>query len=157
MKIEYIEGDLLRAEEYCILHGCNSMGVQGSGVALAIKNHFPPAFTEYRKTYIDQGNVLHLGQVIWADCGSKMIANCITQQFYGYDGKRYVSYDALADCFAKINADMVAVNTATGGTMGTRVGMPLIGADRGGGKWEVIAEIIETSFTDIQPVVYILP
>jgi O-acetyl-ADP-ribose deacetylase (regulator of RNase III) len=38
----------------------------------------------------------------------------------------------------------------------THVAMPQIGAGLGGGDWTVIAAIIESELTDVQPVVYIL-
>ena len=47
MQIEYRNGDLFSTEIKYILHGCNSRGVMGSGVAFIVKNLYPKAFEEY--------------------------------------------------------------------------------------------------------------
>jgi O-acetyl-ADP-ribose deacetylase (regulator of RNase III) len=39
---------------------------------------------------------------------------------------------------------------------GQQLAMPRIGAQLGGGRWEIIESIIETELTDVSPVVYVL-
>ena len=143
MKIEYKIGNLIEASEFCILHGCNAQGRMGSGVAKTIRSKFPE---EYIKEYNLNG--LHLGQVIWADSNGKLIANGITQEFYGYNKNTYIDYNAINRVMWTVHDAAVALNFD--------VAMPLIGAGLGGGSWKKISEIIENMFTDIVPVVYTL-
>jgi len=156
MKIEYVNGDMFTTSITTIVHGCNAQGVMGSGVAKIIREKYPKAYERYRKEYELHGNLV-LGNVIAVPCGDrvndpdnyKVIVNAITQDFYGRDGTRYVSYDAVADSMKKINRFSEAY-----GIM--EVAMPQIGAGLGGGDWNVIAAIIESELKNVRPVVYIL-
>ncbi|WP_343683631.1 hypothetical protein [Asticcacaulis sp.] len=49
--IIYEQGDLLKAPERVICHGCNAQGKMGAGIATAIKKIYPEAFSLYRATY----------------------------------------------------------------------------------------------------------
>ena len=80
-----------------------------------------------------------------------MLVNGITQEYYGYDSRQYVSYEAVADVMEAINTAVASM-----GPEPVEVSMPLIGAKRGGGRWPTIAEIIEAKSTSFQPVVYTL-
>lgn len=156
MQIEYIKGDLFSTKIKTIVHGCNAQGVMGSGVAKIIKERYPKAFDRYRKQY-EQYNHLKLGHVIPVPCGDrindpdnyKVIVNAITQDFYGRDGSRYVSYDAVAECMSTINKFFEVYGI-------DEVAMPQIGAGLGGGDWNVIASIIESELKNVKPYVYIL-
>jgi O-acetyl-ADP-ribose deacetylase (regulator of RNase III) len=134
--IEYVDGNLLDAPQKIIVHGCNAQGVMGSGVAKAIREKWPGAYTEYARVHCESG--LCLGQVIWFPVDDKLIANAITQEFYGRDKKRYVDYDALRVAFKEINMLSEEIDAD--------VAMPMIGAGLGGGSWTVIENIIETTF-----------
>ena len=146
MKIQYVDGDLFSTEIEHILHGCNAQGVMGSGVAKIIKEQFFDAYKFYAEQYDEHG--LKLGDVQFVPASGKVIVNAITQEFYGRDGKRYVSYDAVA-------AVMKTVNQVLKLSGHTRLAMPKIGAGLGGGDWDVIARIIEQELIDIEPVVYV--
>lgn len=161
--ITYRSGDVTKAPEKIIAHGCNAQGVMGSGVAKAIKEAFPRAYSFYRTQYDLYG--LKLGQVVWSSItfntpyeiirkGApnyyKLIANCITQENYGRDGKVYCSYDAIRECMKKINDVCIAQEIPS-------VAMPKIGAGLAGGDWQIISKIIEEEFSDsIEVVVYTL-
>ena len=54
---------------------------------------------------------------------------------------RSVSYDAVQTCFQVVN-DFITTNQGFVMTP-AEVHIPLIGAARGGGNWEIIREIIE--------------
>ena len=140
MKIKYIWGDLLEAEQKVIVHGCNAQGVMGSGVALAVKNKYPEAFRMYRN------NSRHLGDTGSYEYKNRIVVNAITQEFYGRDGKRYVSYDALAEAMRTLNIKYLKLG---------EIAMPLIGCSLGGGDWNVASAIIESECTHVQPYVYI--
>jgi len=147
MDIEYVRGDLLSAGETVIAHGCNARGAFGSGFALAIRNKIPSSYAAYDKAYRSGG--LKLGSVVWAEYPGGLVANCITQPTYGRSGL-HLDYNALRSCMAEINE---AAKTRAF----DRVAMPLIGADRGGGDWTRISDIIEHELNDVRPVVYVLP
>jgi O-acetyl-ADP-ribose deacetylase (regulator of RNase III) len=136
--IEYQTGDLLTASSGHIVHGCNARGVMGAGVALAIKNTWPEVYNDYRQRYQDTG--LHLGQVLPVAVGQDlMVWNAITQQNYGNSRRRYVSYDAIAECFEKINDQIAAMPSIQ-----QLIPIPKIGAGLAGGDWAVIATIIDS-------------
>lgn len=143
MKIEYVKGDLLASRESVIAHGCNAQGVMGSGIAKAIRDMYPTAYSDYRSTYEAQGKKLHLGQVVTTRTLERTILNIISQEYYGRNPDVvYVSYDAIEKAILRINE------------MGyVRVGFPKIGAGLANGNWETISEIIEKA-SDFTPVVY---
>jgi O-acetyl-ADP-ribose deacetylase (regulator of RNase III) len=155
MKIEYIKGDLFSTEITTIIHGCNAQVVMGSGVAKIIRERYPKAYDRYVAHGRDYG--LQLGEIIVVPCGDrlqdpanfKIIVNAITQERYGNDGSRYVSYDAVSEAMKRVNsmAEIYGVK---------EVAMPQIGAGLGGGDWQVISAIIESELKAVQPVVYIL-
>lgn len=148
MKIEYRQGDLFQTDIHHIVHGCNAQGVMGKGVAKLIKELYPQAYDEYRNMWL-RNSALIVGSVHFVDCGNKTIINAITQKNFAKaynDPTRYVSYDAVAECMQAINL-MIP---------GKQLAMPRIGAQLGGGKWEIVASIIEQELTAVQPVVYVL-
>jgi O-acetyl-ADP-ribose deacetylase (regulator of RNase III) len=148
MKIQYITGDLFSTEHKHILHGCNSKGVMGSGVARIVRDRYPEAYEKYT-LWCSKG--FRLGSCLLVATNDKIIINAVTQQNYGKVSEqtgptpvRYVSYDAIADIFAQLEQTIP----------GTTIAMPRIGAALGGGDWSVISAIIESSCKTIQPVVY---
>jgi len=155
MKIEYVKGDLFSTEIETIVHGCNAQGVMGSGVAKIVRDRFPKAYDRY----IQEGRNGHLmlGDIIVVPCGDrqndpdnfKNIVNTITQEYYGRDGRRYASYDAIAESMQKINnmSDVYGI---------TEVAMPQIGACLVGGDWNIIEAVIENTLTNIKPYVYVM-
>ena len=141
MKIEYRKGNLFGTNIRAIMHGCNTQGVMGSGVARIIRDEFPEAYSAYIAGSV--ASPLKLGQVITQTSNGKYIINAMTQQFFGRDGKRYVSYDAVATVMRWVNDSGIP-----------QVAMPMIGAGLGGGDWSVIEAIIESELKVVQPVVY---
>ena len=150
MKIIYKKGNLITASEHVIIHGCNNRGVMGAGVAMAIRRAFPDTYQAYKNSFKDFG--LELGEIIWVYEIQKWIGNCITQNGYGKDGKKYVSYDAIRECMRNINHSS-HLKDAHDNTL-LSVAMPLIGAGLGGGDWNIISKIIEEESLKFQPVVY---
>ena len=154
MKIQYVKGDLFSTDTICILHGCNAQGVMGSGIAKIIREKYPKAYDRYRKEY-EKHDSLVMGNIIAVPCGTrgnpdfKIIINAITQEFYGRDGDRYVSYDAVSKAMIKVNriGEIYGI---------TEVAMPMIGAGLGGGDWKVIEAIIESELKNVIPIVYYL-
>jgi O-acetyl-ADP-ribose deacetylase (regulator of RNase III) len=141
--LNYILGDLLDSDERIIAQGCNSHGVDGAGLALAIRNRYPECSKVYRKEYEQFG--LPLGSaVIWHNWKnllsdgkpSLIIANCITQKNMGSQkGKVYCDYDAIAESM-KTTADYAKF-------LGYKsLGTVLIGAGLAQGDWKIIAPIL---------------
>ncbi len=153
MKIKYVEGNIFNTKIKTIVHGCNAQGAYGAGFAEAIRIDFPEAYHAYMNKYKANGKLV-LGSIIIAPCGEagtdefKIIINAITQEYYGRDHKRYVSYNAIADAMSRIN--LIA-------KLGLKeVAMPKIGAGLAGGNWNIIEAIIESELKDVQPYVYVL-
>jgi O-acetyl-ADP-ribose deacetylase (regulator of RNase III) len=147
MKIEYRKGNLFDTDITHIAHGCNAQGVMGSGVARIVKEQYFDAYRFYAEQHSKHG--LALGDVQFVPANGKVIINAVTQNLFGKTVNRYVDYEAVADCMYAINQQLSLIGE-------THVAMPQIGAGLGGGDWSVIAAIIESEITDIQPVVYVL-
>ena len=143
--IHYNTGDLLDVEEGAIIHGCNAQGVMGSGVALAIKTKYPKAYDAYKN--FEKNHGLRLASIsmrgIRANKESKYtfwVCNLITQEFYGNDPKvQYVSYGALHLGFEKLHQHF---------PLDVPFHFPKIGAGRGNGDWNKIAELIDFACPD---------
>ncbi len=146
MKIKYQQGDLFATDIEHIVHGCNAQGVMGSGIARIVKERYFEAFAFYATQFDEHG--LKLGDVQFVPANGKVIVNAITQEHYGRDGRKYVSYDAVADAMRTINRVLKLSGHS-------QVAMPKIGAGLGGGDWDTIATIIETEMVDVEPVVYL--
>ncbi len=148
MPISYVTGDLLDAPQRLILQSVNAKGAMNSGVAKAIRQKYPKVYTDYRKVFDATG--LKLGTVIYSDCGQHIVGNIVGQATYGREeGRRYVSYDALDIGLTNVNNYCVSFGF-------DEVAMPLMGAQLGGGRWPIVAEIINARLIDVQPIVYLL-
>lgn len=137
--IKQQRGNLFSVKQGHIVHGCNAQGVMGSGVALGVKNLYPGAYESYRIIHETQGLVL--GQAYpWQASTDLLIWNAITQHGFG-SGRRYVSYDAIQTCFEEINR--IALDRRD--EIAPHIHIPLIGAGRAGGNWDIISAIIENT------------
>lgn len=144
--INYTTGNLLEAKEKVIVHGCNNYGVMGSGVAKQIRDKWPNVYDVYHLKYQVFG--LELGSIIPVETiDGKIIVNAITQDGFGRDGKQYVKYDAIENCF-------ISINDRAPSWEATEIAMPRIGAGLGGGDWKIIEEIITRTAKNYIPVVY---
>lgn len=153
MDIVYKHGDLMRASERFILHGCNAQGVMGSGVAKLIRDQYPQAFNEYARRHL--AAPLSVGEAIWVNTSPHAIINGITQEFYGRNPNVvYVSYEGLRAVIKIIEAVAADGSTIYGEI--DAVAMPLIGAGLANGRWSVISKIIEEESHSFQPVVYLV-
>lgn len=142
MKIKYCKGDLLLADELHLVHGCNAQGVMGSGVARVIRAAYPQAYEDYITAH-KQGKTLLGNIIVSVQDNGRIIHNAITQEYYGRDGKTYVSYWAIAECFSKLESFNLG-----------HIALPKIGAGLGGGDWQVIEAIIENILVRTQATVY---
>ena len=112
-----------------------------SGVAKAIREKWPIVYTTYWETFIQEKNLL--GSILSVDLAdykpttwptAPVIVNMFAQENYGYDGKRYTSYDAFWSCLGRIREAV---------PKGSKIAFPYkIGSDRGGANWDVIYTMI---------------
>ena len=134
-------GDLLQnVQRGVILQQVNAQGRMGSGFAKAVFDLYPKVREVYHDLVLpnqaDSGR-RYLGTIHAIEVRKDLfVVNLVAQQFYGRDGRRYTSYDALDECLSKI---------ASIGRAALPIHHPLIGADLGGGNWAVIKTIIEAN------------
>jgi O-acetyl-ADP-ribose deacetylase (regulator of RNase III) len=124
----------------------------GSGIALAIRNRFPKAYTDYVNLHATQGLYLGFGQFVKCEdkLGSKWIFNAFTQKFYGRNPNiQYCDYKAIESCLETVKECCIAKEFPA-------FAMPKIGCGLGGGDWNIVLKIIEKVFsdTDLTVVVY---
>lgn len=140
---KYINKSILDADQKYIAHGVNCQNKMGSGVAKVLFGKYPTVKEDYHKTYHVMVNVLNERQNLLGlfdeskqDDGT-IILNMFTQYNYGYDGEKYVSYDAIYDCFT--NAVECGIK---------EIAIPKIGAGLAGGNWDIISQIIDDATGD---------
>lgn len=135
-----IVGDLLARSRGILVQGCNAQGKMGSGLAKAVRDQFPKAYDDYIAAHAAHG--LRVGQVVFSvvrSTGSTptlVIANAITQEFYGRDpNRRYVDYDGVQRAFEAI--------AHAARTWDLPVFYPLIGCGLANGQWAKVGPRID--------------
>ena len=147
MGMYYKTGDLLDAPVDYICHQVNCQGRMGSGIAKQIRERWPIVYEQYISGFkaieeesinwedeLDVSEVLlgRLQQIKVND--TQTVINMFAQQYYGYDGKRYTSYDAFWACLGGIRDSI---------PKGSKIGFPYrIGCGLGGANWQVIETMI---------------
>lgn len=150
--VQYKVGNLLDAPVDYICQQVNCQGRMSSGIAKQIKERWPIVYKSYMSGYkdmedkinkscssfenpLDVSEILlgHLQQVKVND--TKTVINMFSQQYYGYDGKKYTSYDAFWTCLEGIKLTV---------PKGSKIGFPYrIGCGLGGANWQVISTMID--------------
>lgn len=141
--ITYHKGDLFNDYHPFIAHGCNSLGVMGSGFAKQVKEKYPDVYKKYSQWFVDNKLDLGVVQIVPTKDSENRdlyIANCITQKGYGLS-IQHVNYDAVKDCMQGLATHMKWA-TKLRPYFWTHIAMPKIGAGLGGGDWNVIEPII---------------
>lgn len=144
MSMHHVIGNLLESDCDYICHQVNCQGKMNSGIAKSIREKWPVVYNNYMEKY----NVLNgvsgalLGDIqivgLWDDFYAtnfhQSVINMFSQEHYGYDGRRYTSYDAFWNCLHLIKKTV---------QKGSKIGFPgYIGCVRGGANWDVIYEMI---------------
>ena len=129
--IYWKKGNLLESDCDYICHQVNCQGKMNSGIAKQIREKWPIVYDEYAKVAsFDQHGHIQLVHINDAYC----VINMFAQRYYGYDGRRYTSYDAFWTCLGEIKNFV---------PKGSSIGFPKkIGCDRGGANWPVILKMI---------------
>jgi O-acetyl-ADP-ribose deacetylase (regulator of RNase III) len=141
-------------EGVIFVHGCNAQGVMGSGVAAIVKKLYPDSFTFYQECYARgrgrKALALRPGHTLmWEGEDTKVvIAHAITQEFYGKDGRQYVSYDAVIECLEDVRKKAKADNLP--------VYLPMIGGGLGGGDVKRLTAIFQAVFHDVDATLWLL-
>ena len=153
MSVYFDIGNLLDAPVEYICHQVNCQGRMGSGIAKQIKERWPVVYEQYIAGFkaieeesinwedqLDVSEVL-LGRLQQVKVNDKQtVINMFAQQYYGYDGRRYTSYDAFWTCLGGIHDSV---------PKGSKIGFPAkIGCGLGGANWEVIFRMIEQVLGD---------
>jgi O-acetyl-ADP-ribose deacetylase (regulator of RNase III) len=146
MSVHYKFGNLLDAPVDYICHQVNCQGRMGSGIAKQIRERWPVVYDSY----------IQVAHPVWLGCTQKVVINdkqtvinMFAQEHYGYDGKRYTSYDAFWSCLGEIKEQV---------PKGSKIGFPYkIGCGLGGANWQVIFQMImEVLGEDYQVYIYTL-
>jgi O-acetyl-ADP-ribose deacetylase (regulator of RNase III) len=160
--IKYEVGNITDVKQGYIVHGVNCQRAMNSGVAKAIRDTYPKVYDDYMEYLKEYGDYDPLGTVNFVEVSQLLVvANAFTQNFYGKDGKRYVSYDAVEKCFSKINREIMSDPMQLyedAGIFYHHIHIPKIGAGLGGGNWKIIESIInETMDPEIKITCWTLP
>lgn len=136
---QYIKGDVRDTHIKNIAHGVNCQNKMGSGVAKALFERWPEVKEFYHLMFeeISPNNPELLGVTQKVMCDDKNIYNCFTQLNYGYDGKKYVNYAAIALAFDDMKHEGVK-----------EVAIPKIGCGLAGGNWSIVEQLINDATGD---------
>lgn len=159
MTINNITGDILGAKDPLVAHCCNTRNTMNSGVAKALRMRYPEVYGEDTRAYIQHGKDL-LGKSILVELTTdvvsspiKIVANLYAQPNYGYDGSRFMNYEAFYQCLEELRKQVLEMGI-------TSIAMPYkIASDRAGGHWPIVLEMIKHIFkhTAITINLYALP
>ncbi len=155
MKPRIVNGNLVDSTAKVIAHQTNCNGGFGSGVAKAIKEKWENVAERYHahvrlneeigKTPSDLlGNVqlVKIENPTAPVNETRYVANLFAQENYGYDGKKYTSYDALDTCLGKL---VTFCNEHDIKSIAFPYGMSSV---RGGANWDVVMALINAHFAD---------
>jgi O-acetyl-ADP-ribose deacetylase (regulator of RNase III) len=140
-----------------LLQQVNAQGVMRSGIAKDIREKWPAVFTAYKKVVVPSSEIgldgiHHLGKVIPVEVEPDLwVVSIVGQRYYGKDGRRYTSYDALASGFEK-----VATFLKETGFTHKDVHHPLLGCGLGGAEWSVVEALI-THHIGPETTLWVLP
>jgi O-acetyl-ADP-ribose deacetylase (regulator of RNase III) len=133
--IETIKGDITWSKADYICHQVNCQGKMNSGVAKAIRERWQGVYESYLSENISKSWEHMLGHIQKVPVNeTQSVINMFAQNYYGYDGRRYTSYDAFWSCLGEIRAQV---------PKGKTIAFPrYIGCVRGGANWNVIYTMI---------------
>lgn len=157
MAIKLIKGDLLNSCSV-IAHGVNCRGGFGSGIAGQIAALYPNVKEEYLAYHKNVG--WQLGDIQIVGCyktsgGSStsppstsciIIVNCATQDAYLPRGVLHANYHAIERVCKKLRHFCKQDHH--------RLALPKIGCGLAGGDWNVVEEIYDNVFHDMEVKVY---
>ena len=144
--MEWVKGDLLESDCNYYCHQVNCQGRMGSGIAKSIKEKWPVVYDRYIETFNYAKRFVNISDYLLGLINivevekDKNVINMFAQEYYGYDGRRYTSYDAFWSCLGEIKTNI---------PKGSKIGFPKgIGCGLGGANWQVIETMIREVLDD---------
>lgn len=153
MSMYFRTGDICSSHCQYICHQVNCQGKMNSGVAKAIREKWPIVYDKYVDWQMSYEAWAHtaatneerinellgiamLGRTLQVPVSeNQTVINLAAQLNYGYDKKRYTSYDAFWMCLGEILKTVPKESS---------IAFPArIGCVRGGANWDVILTMIE--------------
>jgi O-acetyl-ADP-ribose deacetylase (regulator of RNase III) len=143
--------DILQTDCRIIVHGCNAQGVMNAGLAKQIRDKWPQVYKDYMRMYTNRPiNGSMLGSMIVTEVdASKFVVSAVTQEDYGYENRRYASYDAIDKIMISVGLLMIELGAS-------EFAMAQLGCGLGGASWEVVKAIVNTHFGGTTVHVYYL-
>ena len=134
--VKEVNGDLLTSDCNYICHQVNCQKRMASGIAKSIRDKWQAVYDMYMM-FASPDNLGQIQRVFIQDPIVKIrcVINMFAQENYGYDGRRYTSYDAFWNCLGEIKNKV---------PKGSKIGFPWrIGCGLGGANWQIIRTMIE--------------
>lgn len=147
--MRYVFGNLI--DFPTLAHGCNTKGVMGAGVALAVSRRFPETYRCYMIECLEGRYTPGMNLVTVED--GHTIHNLATQEFPGADAKT----DLIERAIIRM---ALSEHTPAGSASPTEVAIPLIGCGLGGLSWWQVEPLflqLEAAFPWIKIVVVVFP
>lgn len=146
IKINYVQGDLLKSNAEALVNAVNCVGVMGKGIALQFKKQYPKMFNSYRS--ICYNKKLTPGHLHYFKEKDKFIINFPTKDDWRNPSKiEYIENGlvSLVKLIKKLNLKSIAI--------------PMLGCGNGGLDWKevntLIINILTPAFRDSNLTVYI--
>lgn len=130
--MQVVIGNIVDTKLSFLIHGCNAQGVMGSGVAKAVRDKWPQAYSEY-KSFIDNTSK-PLGRCSIVVEDGITIGNLITQEYYGNDGKIYANAVLIKEAILDY---LKEIKTLYGKHDNILIATPIIGCGLGGLNWDI--------------------
>lgn len=134
-RINVVKGNVLHAPCGYIIHGCNTSGRMGKGVALEIRKKWPKIYVSYLQAF-NLGR-LQLGSISGGLVAPQLcVINAVTQIGYGNDGHPRTHPPSIGAAFGAV-VQMASV-TPQLENVPMVISFPLIGCGLGGGDWKLV-------------------
>ncbi|MCL6091927.1 MAG: macro domain-containing protein, partial [Actinobacteria bacterium] len=144
--IEYVEGDLLKADADALVNTVNTVGVMGKGVALQFKQAFPFNFKVYRAA-CKRGEV-RVGKMFVFDAGQ------ITKPRYIINFPTKTHWKARSR-LADVESGLRDLRRVVKELNVTSIAVPPLGCGNGGLDWRDVRPLITDALGDLEGV-YVL-
>lgn len=134
MSITYIKHNVVHTTRGVVAQGVNCQGKMNSGVAKDIRATWPRAYERYmavcdavenKRDLLGLAHCINVGD----EANELFVANCFTQEYYGYDNKAYADIQAVEDSLR------YAVSFSVGAKL--PLYLPRIGCGLGGLDWDI--------------------
>lgn len=136
MITRYIVGDITETELPYIVHGVNCQDKIGSGLAKVLFTKWSEVKRQYHSHNKNYKPEDLLGTIY--KVRNTPVINAYTQLYYGYDGQKYVNYNAVAMCFTELKKMRFV----------TPIAIPKIGCGLAGGNWTFMEQLINDTVGD---------